>query len=197
MKRLFFLLLAAGMLSSVQTMAQSKNMVSIQYSMGFGSGDVKSFVSSASLRGGSLGYRYLVQPNVGLGVDISWNNFYERRAFDTYTSGTTSLSGVQYRYGNFVPLCAAGNYYFSPGEKLNPFIGLGVGTMYVKRKTDMGLYTLTNDAWAFLLRPEVGVLVQASPGMYIILAGRYNGGFSTSEFPAQSYFNFNVGLVFN
>jgi len=44
------------------------------------------------------------------------------RAYDTYTSGTISLSGVQYRYINAMPFIC-GDYY-SNGKKLNPFVGL-------------------------------------------------------------------------
>jgi len=194
MKKLFHIFLAVATFAAAPAIAQSA--FSVQYSMGFGSGDVKSYVSSTSFRGASLAYRYFVQPKISVGADIGWNTFYERRAYDTYTSGTISLSGVQYRYINAMPVYLAGDYYLKPGEKINPFVGLGVGTLYTKRNTDMNLYTLENKVWAFALRPEAGVLVNANPGLDIILAGKYNYGFSAGGLEAQSYFTFNIGLVF-
>lgn len=194
MKKLFYTFLAVGLIAAAPAMAQSS--FSAQYSMGFGSGDVKSYISSPSFRGGAIEYRYHVQDKIAVGADISWNTFYERRAYDTYTSGTVSLSGVQYRYINAMPIYLAGDYYFKPGEKLNPFIGLGVGTLYTRRNTDMNLYTLENKVWAFALRPEAGVLVNANPNLDVILVGKYNYGFAAGGLDAQSYFTFNIGLVF-
>lgn len=42
-----------------------------------------------------------------VGVDAGWNVFYEKKDYDTYTGGTESLSGIQYRYQNSVPLLAS------------------------------------------------------------------------------------------
>ena len=194
MKKLFYIFLAVGFFAAAPAIAQSS--FSVQYSMGFGSGDVKSFISSSSFRGAAVEYRYHVQEKISVGADIGWNTFYERRAYDTYTSGTISLSGVQYRYINAMPIYLAGDYYFKPGEKLNPFVGLGVGTLYTRRNTDMNLYTLENKVWAFALRPEACLLVNANPNLDIILVGKYNYGFAAGGLDAQSYFTFNIGLVF-
>ena len=131
-----------------------------------------------------------------MGADIGWNTFYERRAHDTYTSGSVSLTGVQYRYINAMPIYAAADYFFTKGEKINPFVGLGVGTLYTKRNTDMNLYTVENTVWAFALRPEFGVTVNATRGMDIILVGKYNYGFAAGGLEPQSYFTFNIGMVF-
>lgn len=194
MKKIFNVIFAVGMFAAVTSNAQSA--FSIQYSMGFGNGDVKDFISTASFRGAALEYRYMVQPKIGIGADIGWNTFYERRAYDTYTSGTVSLSGVQYRYINAMPILVGFNYYMKPDEKINPYVGLGVGTLYTKRNTDMNLYTIENNVWAFALRPEVGVLVNANEGLDIVLVGKYNYGFAAGGLDPQSYFTFNVGLRF-
>jgi outer membrane protein len=194
MKKIFNVIIAVAFFASAPAVAQST--FSFQYSMGFGSGDMKSYITSSSFRGAALEYRYHIQEKNSVGVDIGWNTFYERRAYDTYTSGTVSLSGVQYRYINAMPIYLAGDHYFKPGEKLNPFVGLGVGTLYTKRNTDMNLYTLETKVWAFALRPEAGVLVNANPSLDFILVGKYNYGFSAGGLDAQSYFTFNIGLVF-
>lgn len=194
MKKLFYVLLTIGTFGILPGLAQ--NTFSVQYSMGFGSGDVKSYISSSSLSGALVSYRYMTSPKLGAGVDVGWNGFYERRAYDTYTSGTVSLSGTQYRYIDAVPIYLAADYHFKPDEKMCPYVGLGVGTLLTKRRTDMGLYTLKTDTWAFALRPEIGVLLNANPDMDIILAAKYNIGFATSDLASQAYFTFNMGFVF-
>lgn len=191
MKKIFIILLSAIALSS-----SGQSLTAIQYSMGFGTGDLGDFVSPASFRGFTIDYRKLVKPNVGVGFDIGWNVFYEERAYDTYTSGTVSYSGKQYRYNNQFPMLFAADYYLKPGEDINPFAGLGIGTMYSLRNTDMGQYTLEEDAWNFALRPEVGVLFAANPDMSLSVTGKYYYGFEAGDLPAQSYFALSLGFVF-
>lgn len=90
----------------------------------------------------------------------------------------------------------AADYYLKPGEQINPFAGLGVGTMYSLRNTDMGQYTFEQDAWNFALRPEIGVLIETSPNMSLSVTGKYYYGFEAGDLPSQSYFALNLGFVF-
>jgi len=191
MKKIFFVIF-----SVVATSAFSQSITALQYSMGFGTGDLGDFVGAPSFRGFTIDYRKLVQPNIGVGFDIGWNVFYEAKSYDTYTSGNLSYSGKQWRYNNQFPLLFAVDYYLKPGEQINPFAGLGIGTMYSLRNTDMGQYTLEEDAWNFALRPEVGVLIEANPGLSFTVTGKYYYGFEAGDLPAQSYFALNVGFVF-
>ncbi len=194
MKNLMKLLIIAAVAISAPAFAQSS--FSIQYSMGFGTGDSKTYIGTSSFRGATMEYRKMVTDDLAVGADVSWNVFYERKASDTYTSGTVSLSGVQYRYANIVPIFVTVDKFFKPGEKINPYVGLGVGTMYWRRNTEMNLYTLKTDSWMFALRPEVGVRYDTSPGMDLILALRYNYGLSTTDLAAQGFLAVNVGFVF-
>lgn len=194
MKKLFYIIWVACMFAAAPVFAQST--FSVQYSIGSGTGDNKNYISSPSFRGAMLEYRRMIQPKIGIGADIGWNTFYERRAYDTYTSGTISLSGVQYRYINAIPIYVAFDYFLRPDNRINPFVGLGVGTMYVRKNTDMNIYTLETDAWMFALRPQAGIRYEANPGMDIVFALKYNYGFTTDALTAQSYLAFNVGFTF-
>jgi hypothetical protein len=93
-------------------------------------GDLKEFNESASFRGMSFEYRYMMQPSIGVGLETGYNLFYDRMDYATYTQGTESLSGIQYRYTHAVPVFAAFDYYLKPDTQVNPFVGLGVGTLY-------------------------------------------------------------------
>lgn len=171
---------------------------SISYSMGFGTGDVADFISNASFRGANIEFRSMVQPNIGVGLTFGWNVFYEELSRDTYTVGPSSLTGKQYRYSNHFPMLLGANYYLSPGEKFNPFVGLGIGTIYTRRNTDMNLYTMEQEAWNFALAPEVGFLYSLTDGAAVYVSGRYNSGFKAGNEldAAQSYFTLNVGFTF-
>lgn len=179
----------------VSTVAVGQTITSLQYSMGFGTGDLGSYIGKPSFRGVTLDYRKLVQPNVGVGFELGWNVFYQGQSGETYTQGKVTYSGNQYRYNNQFPILFATDYYLSPDEPVSPFVGFGIGTMYSMRNTDMGLYTLKEDAWNFTLRPEVGVLIEASPEVSLMITGKYYHGFKAGDLPTQSYFALNIGFV--
>ncbi|MDD1641587.1 MAG: hypothetical protein LUQ68_08945 [Methylococcaceae bacterium] len=163
MKKIFFIILLTGIITATQVKAQ-ENLYSIQYSMGFATGDLKEFNEAASFRGMSFEYRYMMKP-------------------------------AQYRYTHAVPVLAAFDYYLKPDTKFNPFVGLGVGTLYTFRDIDMGMFTQESDVWQFALRPQVGVLVDTGMGN-LILGAKYFSGFKANDTEGQSYFTINVGLVF-
>lgn len=194
MKKIFFALLFTGIISSTMVNAQ-ENFYSIQYSVGFATGDLKDYNSSASFRGMSFEYRYMMQPAIGVGLETGYNLFYDKMDYATYTKGTISVSGIQYRYTHAVPVLAAFDYYLKPDTQFNPFVGLGIGTIYSYRDLDMGMYTQESDVWQFALRPQVGVLV-TTQFADLIVAAKYFNGFKANDTEGQQYFTINLGLVF-
>jgi hypothetical protein len=194
MKKIFFVLLLTGVIATTQVNAQG-NLFSIQYSVGFSTGDLKEFNSSASFRGMSLEYRHMMQPAIGVGFETGYNLFYDRMDYATYTQGTQSLSGIQYRYTHAVPVIAAFDYYLIPDTKYNPFVGLGFGTIYSSRDLDMGMFTMESDVWQFALRPQVGAII-TTPAADLIIGAKYFSGFKAKDTDGQQYFTINVGLVF-
>ncbi len=191
MKKVILLLLLAG---SLTTPAVAQHSFSIQYALGFG-GTINNYITSTSVRGATFEYKIYPQPNIAIGIDAGWNHFYERRAYDTYTQGTRSLTGVQYRYANAVPIFATFDYYIQPGNKINPFVGLGIGTIYLDRYVDMGIFRVSDDEWHFGLKPEAGVLVSLNPEMDFILSLRFNNAFATQDSDQQNFMTFNIGFV--
>ena len=196
MKKIF-LTLVFGLLAVVALHAQG-NIVSFTYSVGFGVGDLSDFISKPSWRGANFDFRKLVQPNVGVGLSVGWNVFYEEMAKGTYEYGPSALTGKQFRYSNHVPMLASATYYLKPGETFNPFVGLGIGTIYTRRNTDMNLYTIEQEAWNFALQPEVGFLYQLNDGAAATVSGKFNQGFKAGQelTEAQSFFTLNVGFAF-
>ena len=177
--------------------ANSQSLTTLSYSMGLATGDMGDYVSNFSGRGFTLDYRKMVQPNVGVGFYSGWNVFYDEKPFDTYTIDNRSLSGKQFRTVNSVPLMFATDYYLKPGEDFNPYVGLGVGTIYTERATDMGIYRLTQDAWNFAFTPQIGFMYSVNRYAGISVSAKYNMGLAAGDFDTtQSYLSFNIGYVF-
>lgn len=195
MKNIFLIAAFALMVFVGSAHAQSYSTTS--YSVGIPTGNFGEYISNVSFRGIAFDYRKMVNSNVGIGFSTSWNVFFEEKAYDTFTIDNRSLSGKQFRYGNTVPLLFAADYFFSPEERLNPYIGLGIGTIYNNRYTDMGIYRFERDAWNFAITPQVGMFYKVGTNAGVSLAMKYNYGFEAGELSGtQSYLSINLGYVF-
>jgi outer membrane protein len=191
------LLAACALCLCTVGIVKAQSVTTLTYSLGFGTGDVKEFISQTSFRGVGLEFNHMVQDNIGVGFMAGWNVFYDELPYDTYTAGKQSLSGKQWRYSNHVPLLATANYFLKPGENVNPFVGLGIGTIYTRRNTDMNLYTIEEDAWMFGLSPTIGAQIMASDVTKFNVSLRYNAAIAAGDFDeAQNYLSLNIGFAF-
>jgi outer membrane protein len=128
-------------------------------------------------------------------MDAAWNVFYEKKDYDSYTSGTQTLTGVQYRYQNQVPLLAAIDFVFMSEKKFQPYLGLGLGTMYSERSTQMGIWYVEENPWQFALKPEAGLMYNMATGSALKLGFKYYAGMG-GDLGTQGYFTISLGFAF-
>ena len=195
MKRIVALIIFCSMVSMTSVFSQAENHFAINYDMSFATGDLGEYITSPSFRGASAQYRYAATNNILVGIDAAWNVFYEKKDYDTYTSGTQTLSGVQYRYQNQVPLLVAVDYIFTPDKDFQPYLGLGIGTIYSERNTAMGIWLLEENPWQFAMKPEAGIMYKFSYGTALKLAVKYNAGFG-GDLGTQGYVTISTGFAF-
>jgi hypothetical protein len=196
MKKTIFIafMLATGVFISPFVSAQS--FTSIQYTVGFPTGGLKDHVDKVSWRGATIEYQKEVAPSVSIGVNFAWSTFYERKDYASYTNNNATLTGVQYRYDNLFPMLVNGQYKIGTGTVV-PYVGLGIGTMYNLRNTDMGTWTVEENNWHFLMSPEGGLLFDISPGTSLKLNAKYDYAFKIKEADAFGNLNISFGFVFN
>jgi outer membrane protein len=164
--------------------------------MSFGMGDLGDYISAPSFRGASLQYRYAVTDNILVGVDVAWNVFYEKKDYDSYTLDTKTLSGIQYRYQNEVPILVSADYLFMPDNKIQPYLGLGIGIIYSERIVDMGVWRFEEDPWQFALKPEFGLMYGFSNNTAFKLGLKYYTGMG-GELDTQGYLTISAGFAFS
>jgi hypothetical protein len=68
--------------------------------------------------------------------------------------------------------------------------------MYSLPNTDVGQFTIEEDAWHFALRPELGVIIEVVPEVHFSITGKYYYGFEAGDLDSQGYFALNFGFVF-
>lgn len=193
MKKFILSLMLLGTISNMS----AQSVTNLSYSIGFPSGDFSDYICDASFRGFSFTYSKFVKPQVAVGFTTGWNVFYSDLPYDTYTEGTTSLSGKQYRTNNSVPILATVDYYFKQDDKINTYAGLGLGVVYNRRNTDMYIYTIEQESWNFALQPEIGLEYKVDPKIALTIAGKYFYGFESGEINHPvSYFAINLGVSF-
>jgi len=188
------LMLASGVFITSFVSAQS--FTSIQYTVGIPGGGLKNHVSKVSWRGATIEYQKEVAPSVTVGVNFAWSTFYERKDYASYTRDNATLSGIQYCYDNLFPMLVNAHYSIGTGTII-PYVGLGVGTMYDLRNTDMGIWTVEEKNWHFLVTPEAGLMFDISPGTSIKLNAKYDYAFKIKDADAFGNLNINFGFVFN
>jgi hypothetical protein len=195
MKKTIIYLILLGITIPGMVRAQGSS-VSIQYVIGFGAGDLGNYITKTSFRGAVFNYQKGVNENLSAGIELGWNVFYERMDYDTYTIESVSLTGVQYRYSNILPMLVTGEYTLNLESPLKPYVNLGIGTMYDVRTTDMGLWRVEEKAWHFALKPEIGFLYELSPAVALKVSGKYYVGFAAGGLETQSYFALSAGIAF-
>jgi len=197
MKKLFILLMAVGL--TANTYAQSNSNFIMSYSMALPTGDLSDYIGQTSFRGISFEYNMRLKSNLELGLESGWNVFYEKVGEKVYTEETASVSGVQYRYTNAVPIIAGGKYHFTNDSKIKPYVGVGLGTLYADRDTDLGLYRISTNEWQFCVRPEVGLryeLKGAGQGKGLQIGAKYYAASGGDDLEGQSFVSLNIGFVF-
>jgi outer membrane protein W len=192
---ILIIMLAAGVFVSPFASAQSN--FSVLYSVGVPMGSLSDHTSQVSGRGMDLEYQKFIKTNISVGVNLGYNVFYEAMPYGSYTSGTATLTGYQYRYNNLFPMLVNGQYHLNSSGAVKPYVGLGIGTMYSLRNTDMGLWTVEEDNWHFLLSPEAGILFKLSDMASLKLNAKYDNAFSTDSADGFANLNFNIGFVFH
>ena len=193
MKHLAFSLgLAVASVSAI-----GQDLMTVKYSIAFPASDLQEYIQKTSWRGLGFGFRHVIDGTVAVGVDAGLQVFYEKRDYDTYTSGTASVTGVQFRYTNSFQISAQADYVLNEGKDFRPYMGLGLGTIFSHRRTDFGLYTVEQDPWQFLMKPEVGITYYLSNGSAVLISGEYAVAFESSEMAGQSFMALNIGMVFD
>jgi len=181
-------------LFSIQGFSQ-KSYLSLNYSVGFPSGDMKDFTDAVSGRGAAIDYAYFIKENISVGISASWQSFYEEKGYQSFTDGTATLTGKQFNYVNTLPVYLNANYFFKAGTALKPYVGLGIGTIYASRRMDIGIFEIADDGWAFGVKPEVGVQYMLNSNCALNAAYRYNFASDIDEVGNMSYSVLQFGVA--
>jgi len=194
---IIIIMLTAGVFISPFVSAQSNT--SLLYSVGVPTGALGDHTAGMSWRGVTFEWQKFINPDVSVGINLAYSVYYDDLGFGSYTIDNATLSGHQYRYNNLFPMAVNGQYHFNSAgmNTLKPYIGLGIGTIYDLRNTDMGMWTIEENNWHFMVSPEVGLIYDLNMATGIKFSVRYDNAFKISDADAFGNLNLNLGFVFH
>jgi hypothetical protein len=194
-------ILAAVLLNAKQTTAQDDftSNTSLMYTFGVPFGSLDEHTGNWSGRGVTLEYQKDIAENFSVGLNISYSVFCEQKGKDTYTleppNEHTTLTAVQYNYNNIVPILVTGNYTFGMGA-IGPYVGLGIGTLYDLRNTNMGLYTIEEHNWHLAMSPQAGFLFDTGAPVSLKVAFKYDHAFKIDNSDGFGMLQMSIGIAF-
>ncbi|MCF6224098.1 MAG: hypothetical protein L3J34_10270 [Flavobacteriaceae bacterium] len=166
-----------------------------------GIGETSDFIGNVNFRGGSIEGRYFIKDNLTVGGLVGWSTLYEKVTdlppIEIEIDGVQGdISGTQLHYLNVVPTLVTSHYFFD-SEKIKPYIGIGLGGVYVEQRNEIGLRSFYSDAFVFGAQPEFGVFIPLSySSSGINLAMKYLYGSSVGELDSLSILTFSIGFGF-
>jgi outer membrane receptor protein involved in Fe transport len=168
----------------------------IGWNMSLGTFDTFTFASNYSFRGVSLEARYELKPNLALGVSGAWHVLEEREEDVTATQGPRTVTGTQIRTLNFVPILARATYTLPDflGDGTELWGALGLGTYYIEKQLEVGLFGNRDTSWHFGIAPEIGAAAEIGVDYSIFVSTAWNFAFESGPTSTQSYVNFNIGF---
>ena len=190
---------AVAMLVSVGVKAQS--VVEVSYQTALPMGELSDLISNFSGRGMGIEYQYLVDDGFGIGLKFGWNTFTDvgpdNEIYMTERNGAdVTLRGKKYDYVNVYPIMANVTYYIGTDDiDVRPLLSLGVGGMVINQRTDMGLFTSSEQNFHFGLSPKIGVDIPAG-SVSIVPSITYNFAPPVKDTITYSYIGFNLGIKF-
>ena len=202
MKKIFItVILFASVLANSQ--AQT-SLWTANWDIAFGAGDTGDFIDKTSFGGFSVDGRYFVEENISIGGSFSWQVFHEIYknlppiSIEESDGVQIDISGTQYRYSNIFPFLFTGHVYVDTSGSIKPYVGLGIGTIYIEERLDIGFVSLSDYSWGLGLQPSIGVFVPfGASSTGVNLAFKYTYGTNSGNFTdSLSMFNFSVGFGF-
>lgn len=155
----------------------------------------KEFINNPSTRGGRFIYRESINNRFSAGGEIGFATYNDHLPPQTYPSGSSTVFAELFTYAYNYSLTISGEYYFTEGMWIKPFVGFGLGAAYNRYTSFYNVFADSDGVWGALFRPNAGALMRF--GKKSRWAGRVSTHFdySTTKSPNFDYNSFiNVGV---
>ena len=150
---------AVVLLAAVAGHAQESNLqMKIGYNVASPLGSFKSDVAgNTSFRGFNAELAYPVSNRFQIGLNVLYNDFYEKFPRQTYKTDQGTLSAVITNSVQTLPLLAKVNYNLITHGMVQPYVGAGAGVNFITYKQYLGEFPSGKNAFKPALSGDLGV----------------------------------------
>src|ERR1700761_2327387 len=112
--------------------AQDDLQLNIGYNVNIPTGGFKNYVTNPAYKGFTAGLSFPVTSQLSLGLNVGYNDFYQKYPRTQYSDGHgSSLSAVVSNSIQLVPLTFSANYALVKKGFIRPYIGAGAGVNFI------------------------------------------------------------------
>ncbi len=165
-----------------------------QYSMVLPMSDeTREFVDGFSWRGGTIDIERGATDYIAIGASFGWHVLSEENT-KTSVFPDGAISGRALRHVNSVPLMVTGKIALGSRDGIQPWFGVGGGTVWIESRTESGALAAEDTNWHRIAMGEAGLRIPRDSGATITLSARYQRAFETKGLERE-YVTFSVGYL--
>ncbi|HPF69945.1 MAG TPA: hypothetical protein PLQ13_04665 [Candidatus Krumholzibacteria bacterium] len=173
--------------------AHGQNAFGVCWTPALPLGDTDSFAPGLTGRGIGFDWRAFRSREFALGASFGWSVFHETTS-GTFDNGTVAVTANRWNTINAAPIYVSA-FRYGQASRREPrwFAGLNAGTVWLERRTLVGLLEFKDTNWHLAVAPEVGVQLPWDAFLgYAAL--RWNVAFSAGDVDTQQWLELRLGF---
>ena len=139
--------------------AQQRLNMEIGYSINQPLGNFKDVVSKTSFRGFTGGITYDLTERLGIGLGVSYSDFYEKYPRQVYQMGEGAISAVISNSIQVIPVVAKAKYHFGNAGTIRPYVAAGAGVNLLNYDQFYGEFNTSRTAIKPAVTGEAGIKI--------------------------------------
>lgn len=161
MNRLAIIIIAVSGLvfPSISAKAQEKLRLKLQYSPTQPLGGMKNYIDKTSMNGWGAALDRTINTNWHAGLQVGFQDHYKKLPRQLYVDGEQTVSAVQTRSIQVVPIQLYGSYYWGEEGKIRPYATLAAGGGFVRNDLFWGQFNSRDKGFVFTASPGAGVSI--------------------------------------
>lgn len=165
------------------------------YGTAFSTGQFHDFTPSSSFWNWQYQARKQITDRYEVGGAASWSYFEHDFGRITRVGEGFALTANTTAYTNILAFQFVNQYNLTDDGEAVPFVRLGIGAAHQNQQENIGLYTISNSGWQFILNPEAGVRIELNYYLGLLVAGGYTYLPESGGMLPTSFWNLKVGLT--
>jgi hypothetical protein len=158
-KHKYFGVMIIALFSFFISQAQHTVRLGVNYTVGIPAGGLRDLAKDVSPRGFDASLMVAINPQLELGLQGGFQDFYQRNPRAVFHESGSDLSAVVTNSIQVRPILAKGLYHFGSSGMIQPYAALGVGGNLISYTKYYGAFTEDKTSFGFAAQPELGLQI--------------------------------------